>query len=208
MTEQGPYPKAEAPGILNRVGYQCTRCANCPDWVTWWQRPGLDKEPRWLHVEIVPCGDSIVRMFVRCGGLRDVGGHPKRLDNGAYIVSAYNRLTGAENDDAVRLLEQFDGEPQVSPFIDTPTEASYPFAVVTDPYEEIERPDHYRIEVDGAVFDVIDLIRALGLDFSAGNALKYLVRAGRKPGVDRVSDLRKAAYYLNRLADEREGDPF
>lgn len=86
-----------------------------------------------------------------------------------------------------------------------------PAATVTEPdhYEEIDRPDHYKVAAPGGhVFDVIDLIQANGLDFMTGNALKYLIRAGRKPGVDSVKDLRKAAYYLTRLADRREADPF
>lgn len=73
-------------------------------------------------------------------------------------------------------------------------------------YEEIDRPDHYRIEIDGHVFDVIDLIDATDSGFHIGNALKYLIRAGRKPGVEAVTDLRKAAYYAGRMADKLEAD--
>lgn len=50
-----------------------------------------------------------------------------------------------------------------------------------------------------------DVIEAWGLDFWEGNCLKYLLR--RKPGTDRITDLRKAQHYLARCIDleiERE----
>lgn len=53
-----------------------------------------------------------------------------------------------------------------------------------------------------------DIIDAYGLDFWEGNALKYLLR--RKPGVERASDLRKAAHYLERCIErclERAAHP-
>lgn len=44
-----------------------------------------------------------------------------------------------------------------------------------------------------------DIIEVYNLDFWEGNALKYLLR--RKPGVDRLEDLRKAAHYLERCIE-------
>lgn len=51
---------------------------------------------------------------------------------------------------------------------------------------------HYQ-EMPMMPFDIID---AFGLDFYAGNALKYLLRAGRKPGVEAAEDLKKAQHYI------------
>lgn len=51
-----------------------------------------------------------------------------------------------------------------------------------------EGGDHYDRAVDA--FDVID---AYGLDFYAGNVVKYVMRAGRKDG---LADLLKAEHYL------------
>ena len=45
--------------------------------------------------------------------------------------------------------------------------------------------------------EVIDIIEAFELDFSLGNAVKYILRAGRK-SPDRVSDLEKARAYIDR----------
>jgi len=71
--------------------------------------------------------------------------------------------------------------------------------------EEVDHPAHYRLELDGKQYDAIDLIEAMKMDFHTGNALKYIVRAGSKPGADTSVDLRKAAWYLNRRADLLDG---
>ena len=52
----------------------------------------------------------------------------------------------------------------------------------------------------------IDVIEALGLDFHHGNAMKYLWRAGRKPGSDHIRDLEKAAWYIQRAISARKKD--
>ena len=53
-------------------------------------------------------------------------------------------------------------------------------------------PTHYRNQP----IQPIEIIDAYGLDFSRGNALKYLLRAGSKPGEDKSDDLLKAIWYL------------
>jgi Protein of unknwon function (DUF3310) len=71
-------------------------------------------------------------------------------------------------------------------------------------------PSHYRIRLrDGRYVEVIDIIEALDLGFNLGNALKYLVRAGRKGGEPRITGLLKAEYYVQReIQNEIEGaDP-
>ncbi|MEB4614017.1 DUF3310 domain-containing protein [Leucobacter sp. M11] len=59
---------------------------------------------------------------------------------------------------------------------------------MTDPIN----PDHYR----RFPVEVIDLTEHL--NFNRGNAVKYLARAGAKPGADELVDLRKAAWYVDR----------
>lgn len=56
------------------------------------------------------------------------------------------------------------------------------------------RPKHYT----DLTPEPIEVIEAWGLSFGLGNAVKYISRAGRKPGSDAVTDLRKASYYLTR----------
>ncbi len=53
---------------------------------------------------------------------------------------------------------------------------------------------HY---VQGGV-EVIDVIRAFGLNFVLGNAVKYICRCGRKGDEEcAINDLKKAVDYLN-----------
>lgn len=63
-----------------------------------------------------------------------------------------------------------------------------------EPYEQVDHPDHYGGADD--VYEAIKVIDAWGIGFALGNAVKYISRAGRKPGVDALTDLRKAAFYL------------
>jgi Protein of unknwon function (DUF3310). len=59
--------------------------------------------------------------------------------------------------------------------------------------EEVNHPAHYQLQ--GGV-EVIDLVEHLS--FNIGNAIKYLCRAGNKPGVDLMTDLKKARWYIDR----------
>jgi hypothetical protein len=59
--------------------------------------------------------------------------------------------------------------------------------------EKVEHPSHYN---RGDLPECIEIIEALELDFCLGNAMKYLYRAGAKG--DRVEDIRKARWYLDR----------
>lgn len=66
--------------------------------------------------------------------------------------------------------------------------------------EKIDHPPHY----GGAdnPYEAIKIIEALGLDFTLGNCLKYIIRAGKKG--DAITDLSKAAWYLNRRIEQLE----
>lgn len=63
----------------------------------------------------------------------------------------------------------------------------------TMPYEEVNHPPHYQLP--GGV-EVIDLIE--DMPFNLGNACKYLLRAGKKPGMPMETDLMKAVWYIER----------
>ncbi len=58
--------------------------------------------------------------------------------------------------------------------------------------DPIDHPSHYTF----SNIEPIDVIEAWGLGFHMGCLLKYVCRAGHKG--NRVEDLRKAAWYLNR----------
>lgn len=61
--------------------------------------------------------------------------------------------------------------------------------------EMINHPDHY---LKDSGFEVIDVIEAWNLDFSLGNALKYVARAGKKDPKKKKQDLEKAIWYIER----------
>lgn len=73
-----------------------------------------------------------------------------------------------------------------------------PTAVEVPADDPVEHPGHYI--VNG--FEVIDIIEAFGLDYLEGNVAKYLFRWRKKNGLE---DLKKAAWYLNRLVAREEG---
>lgn len=58
----------------------------------------------------------------------------------------------------------------------------------------VNHPAHY----NGGKYEVIDVIEDWGLNFSRGSAIKYIARAGKKPGETEVQDLEKAAWYIQR----------
>ena len=57
----------------------------------------------------------------------------------------------------------------------------------------VNSPPHYSWLKEKCGLEVIDITRHL--DFDLGNAIKYILRAGRKK--DAVEDLKKAIWYLN-----------
>lgn len=58
--------------------------------------------------------------------------------------------------------------------------------------EAVDHPSHYQSDK----FEVIDIIEAFNLGFNLGNAVKYILRAGKKDNF--TQDLEKAMWYLNR----------
>lgn len=69
--------------------------------------------------------------------------------------------------------------------------------------EKVNHPNHYGGDVK---FEAIKLIDDWGLGFSAGNALKYIIRAPHKGS--ELEDLRKAVWYLNHAVEIEEGMGF
>lgn len=57
-------------------------------------------------------------------------------------------------------------------------------------------PTYYQFE-----HEPISVIAEWGLNFNRGNVVKYIARAGFKPGASELSDLIKARVYLNHEID-------
>ena len=67
--------------------------------------------------------------------------------------------------------------------------------------DPVNHPSHYNF---GSI-EVLEAIHAWGLKFARGNAVKYIVRAGRKDPKKEVEDLKKAVFYLNYEISRLEG---
>jgi hypothetical protein len=65
--------------------------------------------------------------------------------------------------------------------------------------DPVNHPKHYQ----GNKLEVIDIIEDFNLDFCLGNAVKYILRAGKKSDAPNRAelDLKKAAWYVNRAID-------
>ena len=67
-------------------------------------------------------------------------------------------------------------------------------------FEKVDHPDHYQAKG----MEAIDVIEAYNLNFSLGSAVKYILRAGKKPGESSVEDLNKAIWYLQREVERHQ----
>jgi hypothetical protein len=63
-----------------------------------------------------------------------------------------------------------------------------------DRRDRVEHPEHYNSHPSGV--ECIDVIEHMTLN--AGNAVKYLWRAGLKDGSPEIEDLKKARWYIDR----------
>lgn len=66
--------------------------------------------------------------------------------------------------------------------------------------EKVDHPSHY----GGAdnPYEAIKVIEAWNLGFCLGNTVKYISRAGKKDSEEFITDLKKAAWYLNRAIEQ------
>ena len=64
--------------------------------------------------------------------------------------------------------------------------------------EAVNHPSHYNT----GNIEVIDAIEDWGLDFNAGNVVKYVARHQHK--ANPIEDLKKARWYLDRLIERME----
>ena len=65
--------------------------------------------------------------------------------------------------------------------------------------EQVDHPSHYQ---SACGLEAIDVIEAFDLGFVLGNAVKYILRAGKKGNY--VEDIQKAKWYLERAISNAE----
>ena len=75
-----------------------------------------------------------------------------------------------------------------------------PEHVPAPPMSNVDHPSHYNV----GKIEVIDAIEAWGLNFSLGNAVKYIARADHKG--EPIEDLEKARWYIEREIERRKGE--
>ena len=80
---------------------------------------------------------------------------------------------------------------KVGPYV-PPMSNPVPMPPIKPAKEAIDHPSHYNT----GKIEVIDAIEDWKLNFSRGNAVKYIARAGHKG--DEIEDLKKAAWYIER----------
>ena len=71
--------------------------------------------------------------------------------------------------------------------------------------ETVNHPKHYGGDTP---YEAIKVIEAWDLGFCLGNTIKYLARAGRKPGTQELEDLEKARWYLDREIASRRAKTY
>lgn len=69
--------------------------------------------------------------------------------------------------------------------------------------ESINHPDHYK-EGGLEAIDVINAYAHVRGSFALGNAVKYILRAGKKDPTKYTEDLKKAIWYLQNEVDWQE----
>ena len=65
--------------------------------------------------------------------------------------------------------------------------------------KNVSHPSHYNQGIEA-----IDIIESWGLNFSLGNAIKYILRSPYKG--KRIEDLEKARWYIDREINRLKGD--
>ena len=62
-------------------------------------------------------------------------------------------------------------------------------------------PEHYKKHPSGV--EAADILKFM--PYLEGNAMKYLWRAGSKPGNSKTQDLQKAQWYINKAIEFEQG---
>jgi hypothetical protein len=85
---------------------------------------------------------------------------------------------------------------------DKTTYQEFPTTFSKDSDKNVDHPNHYR----PGTYEAINVINAWELNFSLGNAVKYICRAGRKDPNKEIEDLKKAIFYIQSEIDRIEAD--
>ena len=68
--------------------------------------------------------------------------------------------------------------------------------------DNVNHPSHYTQLKDKCGIEVVDITRHM--DFCLGNAIKYILRSGKKDKNKEIEDLKKAIFYINDKINQLE----
>lgn len=102
--------------------------------------------------------------------------------------------TGSPQDGTPGWAEQPPVPVETNPTTTAPTLIQTRTGHVIRPGEAVNHPQHYNDHPAGV--ECIDVVEHMS--FNVGNAMKYMWRAGLKPGAEHKQDLEKAVWYLQR----------
>ena len=74
---------------------------------------------------------------------------------------------------------------------------------MSNKYEKVKNPKHYQGEGGLSALDVINAF-GFGEGYALGSAIKYILRAGKKPGESAITDLKKAMCCFESVIKEYE----
>ena len=123
----------------------------------------------------------------------------------------YNRLTHQKWSDNIDLKKEFGYSTIYKALYDLENKIengelvesnSNPENVSQGKNDPVNHPSHY---TDGKI-EVVDFILDKKLNFTRGNAVKYISRAGKKNPEKEIEDLQKAAWYINKEIQRLQGD--
>lgn len=99
-------------------------------------------------------------------------------------------------------------EPPEPPALPDPTPPSKPDPTPPSkpPPLDLSRPGNVGQYDMSSPFEPIKIVEHYNLNFSLGNVIKYVLRAGKKPGVADIEDLAKARQYLDFEISRRQAN--
>jgi len=147
------------------------------------------------------CGEQLFTLYPGGGGPKEelrcvlprghAGDHRQRgLACGAQLFHLIPDATGPAEPPRCVLLAGHEGP-----------HSPHPPPLREPPHDPVNNPPHY---VGEGGLQAIDVIEAFGLGYRLGNAVKYVLRAGRKDGAPARQDLEKARWYLTREIERCE----
>ena len=117
----------------------------------------------------------------------------------AYVYAVQHKQRAQRAKEATKLVAEWREVKSLKKPQDWKTVATILSNTPAQHTDNVNHPAHYKT---GGI-ETIDFIEAKGLNYRLGNVVKYITRADHKG--DRLENLKKAQWYLNREIDKAQG---